>query len=88
MKYYYPTNMEAAPLFGLWTGRDLFIIAVVAVFSLFSAVWLHFMLPLLADVVYLILSMQVGDESAYQYITKLGRYFVAQQVFFWEEKND
>ncbi len=89
MKFLYPSNMEAPPIFLLWAGRDALITFLSVPVSLVSAFWLHFSALLVVTVVYGFMTIRFGDITIFSYITKLMRYFISQQqIFLWRRANN
>ena len=85
MKYYYPDNLEAPATFFNWSLGNAAMIAISLVFALLIAGFLHFMLPLVAVVVYAFMTIQFEDISIYGYLTKIGSYLISkQQRYYWE----
>lgn len=88
MRYYYPDNLEAPPMWFFWTLRDIAIITISIAISVLFAVYLRFVIPLVLTAVYAVITFRFFDVSIYDYLSKVGRHFLtSQQIFFWEEKQ-
>lgn len=88
MKYYYPSNMEAPPLLGLWTLRDIFIFGLAGAFSLILYPLTRSVIPLAITAFYAFMTVTFDDISIFKYLSKLCRYFITQQLVFYWEKED
>lgn len=89
MKFLYPSNMEAPPIFFLWAGRDALITFLSVPVSLVSTFWLHFSFPLVVTVIYGFMTIRFDDITIFSYISKLMKYFILQQqIFLWRANNE
>ena len=82
--YIYPDNLKAAPTLFLWRLKDLAVIGVGALISIFAMVQMGFSVPLAVTLVYAFLAIRFDDTSILDFIKYAARYFfVEQQEFRW-----
>ena len=82
--YIYPDNLKAAPTLFLWRLKDLAIIGVGALISIFAMVQMGFSVPLAVTLAYAFLAIRFDDTSILDFIKYAARYFfVEQQEFRW-----
>ena len=82
--YIYPENLKAKPMLWLWLLRDIAIIGVAALISVFALVNGSSMAPLVATVLYAFLSIQVDGSSILDFLRKAACFlFLQQQRYEW-----
>ena len=82
--YIYPDNLKAAPTLFLWRLKDLAVIGVGALISIFAMVQMGFSVPLAVTLAYAFLAIRFDDTSILDFIKYAARYFfVEQQKFRW-----
>lgn len=82
--YIYPDNLKAAPTLFLWRLKDLAMIGVGALISIFAMVQMGFSVPLAVTLAYAFLAIRFDDTSILDFIKYAARYFfVEQQEFRW-----
>ena len=82
--YIYPDNLKAAPTLFLWRLKDLAVIGVGALISIFAMVQMGFSVPLAVTLAYACLAIRFDDTSILDFIKYAARYFfVEQQEFRW-----
>ena len=82
--YIYPDNLKAAPTLFLWRLKDLAVIGIGALISIFAMVQMGFSIPLAVTLAYVFLAIRFDDTSILDFIKYAGRYFfVEQQEFRW-----
>ena len=82
--YIYPDNLKAAPTLFLWRLKDLAVIGVGALISIFAMVQVGFSVPLAVTLAYAFLAIRFDDTSILDFIKYAARYFfVEQQEFRW-----
>ena len=82
--YIYPDNLKAAPTLFLWRLKDLAVIGVGALISIFAMVQMGFSVPLAVALAYAFLAIRFDDTSILDFIKYAARYFfVEQQEFRW-----
>lgn len=82
--YIYPDNLKAAPTLFLWRLKDLAVIGVGALISIFAMVQMGFSVPLAVTLAYAFLAIRFDDTSILDFIKYAARYFfVEQQEFRW-----
>ena len=68
--FIYPENLKAKPMLWLWLLRDIAIIGVAALISVFALVNGGSMAPLVVTVLYAFLSIQVDGSSILDFLRK------------------
>lgn len=82
--YIYPENLKAAPTLFLWRLKDLAVIGVGALISIFAMAQTGFSVPLAVTLAYAFLAIRFDDTSILDFIKYAARYFfVEQQEFRW-----
>lgn len=82
--YIYPENLKAKPMLWLWLLRDIAIIGVAALISVFALVNGSSMAPLVVAVLYAFLSIQVDGSSILDFLRKAACFlFLQQQRYEW-----
>ncbi len=82
--YIYPDNLKAAPTLFLWRLKDLAVIGVGALISIFAMVQMGFSVPLAVTLAYAFLAIRFDNTSILDFIKYAARYFfVEQQEFRW-----
>ncbi|MBE7003905.1 MAG: hypothetical protein E7425_06425 [Ruminococcaceae bacterium] len=84
--FIYPDNLEAKAMLWLWELRDVAIIAVAVLLSVFALARSGSFALLIAAVLYAFLSIRVEDNSVLGFLCFAARFlFLQQQYFEWEE---
>jgi hypothetical protein len=82
--FIYPENLKAKPMLWLWLLRDIAIIGVAALISVFALVNGGSMAPLVVTVLYAFLSIQVDGSSILDFLRKAACFlFLQQQRYEW-----
>ena len=82
--YIYPDNLKAAPMLFLWRLKDLAVIGIGALISVFAMSQTGFTIPLIVTLVYGFLARRFEDTSILDFIKYAVNYFlVEQQEFRW-----
>ena len=82
--YIYPDNLKAAPMLFLWRLKDLAVIGIGALISVFAMSQTGFTIPLIVTLVYGFLAIRFEDTSILDFIKYAVNYFlVEQQEFRW-----
>lgn len=82
--YIYPDNLKAAPTLFLWRLKDLAVIGIGALISIFAMVQMGFSILLAVTLAYAFLAIRFDDTSILDFIKYAARYFfVEQQEFRW-----
>ena len=82
--YIYPDNLKAAPTLFLWRLKDLAVIGIGALISIFAMAQMGFSIPLAVTLAYAFLAIRFDDTSILNFIKYAARYFfVEQQEFRW-----
>ena len=82
--FIYPENLKAKPMLWLWLLRDIAIIGVAALISVFALVNGGSMAPLVVTVLYAFLSIQVDGSSILDFLRRAACFlFLQQQRYEW-----
>lgn len=82
--YIYPDNLKAAPMLFLWRLKDLAVIGISALISVFTLAQTGFTIPLIATIVYGFLAIRFEDTSILNFLKYAVKYFFAeQQEYRW-----
>ena len=82
--FIYPDNLKAKATLWLWELRDLAIIGVGALLSVFAMAQLNFLPPVVVTAVYAFLSIRMEDTSILDFLRYAARYFIlGQQTYAW-----
>lgn len=82
--YIYPDNLKARATLWLWDLRDVAIIGIGCLISVFAMAQLRFLLPIVGTALYAFLSIRVEDVSIKDFIAYAFVYFIAkQQLYEW-----
>lgn len=82
--YIYPDNLKAKAMLWLWELKDLAIIGIGALISVFALAQLGFMLPTVITASYAFLSIRIEDVSILDFLRYAFLFFVLQQqTFAW-----
>ena len=77
--FIYPENLKANPKLWQWLLRDIAIIGVAALISVFALVNGGSMAPLVVTVLYAFLSIQVDGSSILDFLRKAACFLLLQQ---------
>lgn len=82
--YMYPDNLKAKATLWLWELRDIVIIGIGLLISVFALSQLGFMPPIVITAVYAFLTIQFEDTSILNFIRYACNFFILkQQLFEW-----
>ena len=83
--YIYPENLRAAPTLFLWRLKDLAVIGIGALISVFAMAQVGFTVPLVITLAYAFLVIRFEDTSILDFLKYAVKYFfVDQQEFRWK----
>ncbi len=80
--YIYPDNLKASPTLFLWRLKDLAVIGIGALISVFAMAQTGFTLPVIVTLAYAFLAIRHDDISILDFIKYAVRYFFTQQQEF------
>ena len=87
--YIYPDNLKSKAVLWLWELRDIAIIGVGALISVFAMAQLGFLPPVVITAAYAFLSIRLEDSSILDFLHYAACYFILhQQNFNWGQKSD
>lgn len=82
--YIYPDNLTAKATLWLWELRDIGIIGVGLLLSVFALAQLHFLLPIVITALYAFLTIRFEDTNILNFIKNAVRFFIGkQQRYEW-----
>lgn len=82
--YIYPDNLKSKAVLWLWQLRDIGVIGVGCLISVFALAQLGFMLPIVATALYAFLTIRFEDTSILDFIRYAGAFFFTrQQLYEW-----
>nr|WP_312216928.1 hypothetical protein [Clostridioides sp.] len=82
--YMYPDNLKAKATLWLWELKDIGIIGVGLLISVFALAQLRLMPPIVITAVYTFLTIQFEDTSILNFIRYACAFFIfRQQIFEW-----
>lgn len=80
--YIYPDNLKSKATLWLWSLKDLAVIGIIVLFSVFAFAYLGTVLPLLVAGVYAFLTIQVEDTTIMDFIRYSCAYFLTEQQHY------
>ena len=87
-QYIYPQNLKAQAKLWLWKLRDIAIIGIALLISIFAVATVKLFLPLALTLVYAFLTIQLDDVSIMDFIKRATKFFIStQQNYVWKERN-
>lgn len=81
--YLYPEHLKAKATMWLWQLRDLTIMGVGVLLSVFAATQTGILIPALFTAAYAFLTIRFEDTSILDFLTYACRYFFKQQFLEW-----
>lgn len=86
--YLYPNNLKSKPILWLWYMRDIVIIGILILFSIFIYTQFNIIHFLVCTAVYALLTLRFDDMSILDFITYSCRFFISQpQTFTWKKER-
>jgi hypothetical protein len=83
--YLYPDNLKAKATLFLWELKDIGIIGVGLLLSVFVLAKIHIFLPIVVTAVYAFLSIRFEGTSIKDFIANaIGFFFLKPQTYRWE----
>jgi len=87
-QYIYPQNLKAQPKLWLWKLRDIAILGIALLISIFAVATVKLVLPLALTLVYAFLTIQLDDVSIMDFIKRAVKFFIStQQNYVWKERT-
>ena len=80
--YIYPDNLKAKAVLWLWQLRDIGIIGIGLLISVFALAQLRFLPPIVITVLYAFLTIRFDGTSILDFIKSACSYFLTKQQFF------
>ena len=86
--YIYPEHLKARAPLWLWDLRDIGIIGIGCLISVFALAQLRFLPPIVATAVYGFLTIRFEDTSILDFIRYAALYFVGKpQLYEWRQSQ-
>ena len=86
--YMYPDNLKAKATLWLWELKDIAIIGIGLLISVFVLAHIGFILPIVITTVYAFLSIRFEGTSILDFIRYACAFFILkQQIYEWAERN-
>lgn len=87
-QYIYPQNLKAQAKLWLWKLRDIAILGIALLISIFAVATVKLFLPLALTLVYAFLTIQLDDVSIMDFIKRAVKFFIStQQNYVWKERT-
>ena len=84
--YIYPDNLKSKAVLWLWELRDIAVIGVGALISVFAMAQLGFLPPVVITAAYAFLSIRLEDTSILDFLRRAVRFlFLCQQYYEWRQ---
>ena len=82
--YIYPDNLKSKAVLWLWQLRDIGIIGIGCLISVFALAQLGLLLPIVATALYGFLTIRFEDTSILDFIKNACSFFITkQQMYEW-----
>lgn len=89
MEYLYPDNLKAKATLWLWELRDIGIIAIGLLISVFALAQTGLLLPVVITAVYAFLSIRFEDVSILDFIKyAVAFFFLKPQQYEWRSADE
>ncbi len=86
--YLYPNNLKSKPILWLWYMKDIVIIGVLTLISVFIYTQLNIIHFLVSTAVYALLTLRFDDMSILDFIIYSCRFFISQpQTYTWKKER-
>lgn len=83
--YIYPDNLKSKAVLWLWQLRDIGIIGIGCLVSVFALVQLGILLPIVATALYAFLTIRFEDTSILDFIKYACAFFITKhQLYEWK----
>ena len=86
--YIYPDNLRSKATLWLWELRDIGIVGIGLLISVFAMTQMGFILPIVLTAVYAFLSIRFDDTSILDFIRYACAFFITKkQLYEWRLTN-
>ena len=87
--YLYPHNLKGRPMLWLWHMKDVVVIGIILLLSIFILIQFNFILPLALVAIYAILTLRIEHISILDFITYAINFFILEpQTFTWHKEKE
>lgn len=87
--YIYPDNLKARATLWLWDLRDITIVGVCALLSVFALARLGTLLPVVITAAYAFLAIRIESVSILDFLRYAFRFFlIDQRTYDWVQSNE
>ena len=84
--YLYPNNLKGRPMLWLWHMKDVVVIGIILLLSIFIVIQFGFMLPLSLTIIHGILTLRVDHMSILDFFIHAIKFFILEpQTFTWHK---
>jgi len=80
--YIYPDHLRSKATMWMWELKDLAVIGMLVLFSVFALVYLEIWFLLVLAGVYAFLTIQIEETTIRDFIRYAGAYFLTEQQYF------
>jgi len=88
-EYIYPANLKSQPKLWLWKLRDIAIIGVGFLLSVFALAQGGIVVPMALTLGYGFLTIQLEETSILDFFKRATRFFITSQQFYvWKERKN
>ena len=87
--YIYPDNLKSKAVLWLWELRDIAVIGIGCLISVFAMAQLGFVVPVVVTAAYAFLSIRIEDTSILDFLRSALQFFLLrQQSYDWRMNHD
>lgn len=85
--YLYPNNLKGKPMLWFWRMKDVVVICIILLLSIFLLIQLGTIVSLVLTAIYAILTMRIDDISIMDFILHAINYlFLESQTYYWKKE--
>ena len=87
--FIYPENLSQKPKLWLWHLKDITLIGIFGMISIFLYMQINLIVPVAMVITYAIMTVRFDDVSILDFIVYALKYFMfSQQEFKWRNENE
>lgn len=86
--FIYPENLSKKPTLWFWQIKDLALIGILGMISIYVYVSINFMLPSVLVITYAILTIRVEEISILDFILYMMNYLLTKQSYDWSDNEE
>ena len=89
LMYLYPNNLKGRPMLWLWHMKDVVVIGIILLLSIFILIQFNLILPLALTAIYAILTLRLEHLSILDFIVYAINFFILEpQAFTWHKEKE